>query len=78
MMNKRKSWVDAGKPNGSNHDVYSLYKAAKRHIRRMHQQASQSFMKSQFDEIDRLAEVYHCSGMLKVEENVHVTHLGGI
>ena len=59
MTKRRKSWVDAGKPRGSNHDVYSMYKAAKRHFRRMHRQASESFMKSQFDEIDRLAEVDH-------------------
>lgn len=59
MMNRRKSWVDAGKPRGSNHVVYSLYKASKRHFRRKHRQASEAFMKSQFDEIDRLAEVDH-------------------
>ena len=32
----------------------SMYKAAKRHFRRMHKQALESFMKSQFDQIDRL------------------------
>ena len=36
-----------------------MYKAAKRHFRRLHWQASLSFMKSQFDVIDRFAEVDH-------------------
>ena len=89
MMNRRKSWVDAGKPRGGglcvcvggcNSDVYSMYKAAKRHFRRMPRQASESFIKVNLTRlIDLQKWITDCFGiMLIVAENVHVTQLGRI
>ena len=57
MMASRNRWLDAGRPRGRNHNAFSEYKAAKRHFRRAHRQASETFIKTQLDEIDRLAEV---------------------
>ena len=57
MMASRNRWLDAGRPRGRNHNAFSEYKAAKRHFRRAHRQASETFIKIQLDEIDRLAEV---------------------
>ena len=42
---------------GAQSYAYSEYKAAKCHFRRAQRQASETFIKSQLDEIDRLAEV---------------------
>ena len=57
MSVARSNWVTWGKPRDSNHVVYCSYKAAKRHFRRKHRQTIERYMKNQFEEIDKLAEV---------------------
>ena len=57
MSVARSNWVTGGKPRDSNHVVYCSYKAAKRHFRRKHRQTIERYMKNQFEEIDKLAEV---------------------
>ena len=57
MSNARKAWLTAGQPRDRDHVAYSSYKTAKRHFRRKHRQATENFLKKQFDQIDELAEV---------------------
>ena len=58
MMASRKRWLDAGRSRGRNFDdFFSDYKAAKCHSRRVHRQASETFMKNQLDEIDRTCRI---------------------
>ena len=57
MKRLRKIWIGNGRPRNNEHDSYRAYKAAKRDFRRKHRQCSKNFMKSQMDEIDKLAEI---------------------
>ena len=57
MSNARKAWLTAGQPRDRDHVAYSSYKTAKRNFRRKHRQATETFLKKQFDVIDELAEV---------------------
>lgn len=57
MKRLRKIWIGNGRPRNNEHDSYKAYKAAKRNFRRKHRQCSENFMKSQIDEIDKMAEI---------------------
>ena len=57
MSNARKAWLIAGQPRDRDHVAYSSYKTTKRNFRRKHRQATENFLKKQFEVIDELAEV---------------------
>ena len=57
MKKYREAWVRKGKPRESQHITYIQYKMAKRQFRHCHRKCVNTYLQSQLDEIDRLAEV---------------------
>ena len=57
MKKYREAWVRKGKPRESQHITYIQYKIAKRQFRHCHRKCVNTYLQSQLDEIDRLAEV---------------------
>lgn len=57
MRQKRRAWLNDGKPRNPSYISYTQYKAAKRDFRRIHRKHVELYLKRQTDEIDHLAEV---------------------